>query len=110
LIIGGPPCQAYSLLRRHQEDIEKDPRNKLYIQYGRFLKEFKPKAFVFENVPGLLTAQKGEHFKNLKSYFRRLGYEVYHDTLTASNYGVVQARKRIIIVGWKKIMILVSRI
>ena len=102
LIIGGPPCQAYSLLRRHQEDIEKDPRNKLYIQYGRFLKKFKPKAFVFENVPGLLTAQKGEHFKNLKSYFRRLGYEVYHETLIASDYGVVQARKRIIIVGWKK--------
>lgn len=102
LIIGGPPCQAYSLLRRHQEDIEKDPRNKLYIQYGRFLKEFSPKAFVFENVPGLLTAHKGEHFKNLKAYFRRLGYEVYHDTLTASDYGVVQARKRIIIVGWKK--------
>ncbi|QYS89357.1 DNA cytosine methyltransferase [Flavobacterium davisii] len=102
IIIGGPPCQAYSLLRRHQEDIEKDPRNKLYIQYGRFLKEFKPKAFVFENVPGLLTAHKGEHFKNLKAYFRRLGYEVHHDTLTASDYGVVQARKRIIIVGWKK--------
>ena len=89
-------------MRRHQEDIEKDPRNKLYIQYGRFLKEFSPKAFVFENVPGLLTAQKGEHFKNLKAYFRRLGYEVYHNTLIASDYGVVQARKRIIIVGWKK--------
>lgn len=102
LIIGGPPCQAYSLLRRHQEDIEKDPRNKLYIQYGRFLKEFEPKAFVFENVPGLLTANKGEHFKNLKTYFKELGYEVHPDTLTASDYGVVQARKRIIIVGWKK--------
>ena len=102
LIIGGPPCQAYSLLRRHQEDIEKDPRNRLYIQYGRFLKEFQPKAFVFENVPGLLTAQKGEHFKNLKAYFRRIGYEVHHETLTASDFGVMQARKRIIIVGWKK--------
>ena len=102
LIIGGPPCQAYSLLRRHQEDIENDPRNKLYIQYGRFLKEFKPKAFVFENVPGLLTANKGEHFRNLKAYFRRLGYEVYHDTLSADDYGVLQARKRIIIVGWSK--------
>lgn len=102
LIIGGPPCQAYSLLRRHQADIEDDPRNKLYIQYGRFLKEFQPKAFVFENVPGLLTANKGEHFKNLKSYFRRIGYEVYHDTLIASDFGVLQARKRIIIVGWKK--------
>lgn len=102
LIIGGPPCQAYSLLRRHQDKIEDDPRNKLYIQYGRFLKEFKPKAFVFENVPGLLSANKGEHFKNLKAYFRRLGYEVYHETLNAADFGVVQARKRIIIVGWKK--------
>jgi len=102
LIIGGPPCQAYSLLGRHHENIENDPRNKLYIQYGRFLKEFNPKAFVFENVPGLLSANKGQHFKNLKSYFRKLGYEVYHDTLDASDYGVVQARKRIIIIGWKK--------
>lgn len=102
LIIGGPPCQAYSLLGRHQEDIENDPRNKLYIQYGRFLKEFNPKVFVFENVPGLLSANKGKHFKNLKAYFRKIGYEVYHETLDASDYGVVQARKRIIIVGWRK--------
>lgn len=102
LIIGGPPCQAYSLLGRHQDNIENDPRNKLYIQYGRFLKEFSPKAFVFENVPVILSANKGQHFKNLKTYFRKLGYEVYHNTLDASDYGVVQARKRIIIVGWKK--------
>ncbi|PKP19161.1 MAG: DNA (cytosine-5-)-methyltransferase [Bacteroidetes bacterium HGW-Bacteroidetes-23] len=102
LIIGGPPCQAYSLLGRHQEDIENDPRNKLYIQYGRFLNHFKPRAFVFENVPGMLSANKGQHFKNLKAYFRRIGYEVYHDTLNAADFGVVQARKRIIIVGWKK--------
>lgn len=102
LIIGGPPCQAYSLLGRHQKEIENDPRNKLYIQYGRFLKEFQPKAFVFENVPGLLSANKGEHFKNLKIYFKKLGYEVYHKTLDASDYGVLQARKRVIIIGWLK--------
>lgn len=102
LIIGGPPCQAYSLLGRHQDKIEEDPRNKLYIQYGRFLKEYSPKAFVFENVPGLLTADKGNHFKNLKIYFKKLGYEVYHETLVASDYGVLQSRKRIIIIGWKK--------
>ncbi|PKA82632.1 DNA (cytosine-5)-methyltransferase 1 [Ulvibacter sp. MAR_2010_11] len=102
LIIGGPPCQAYSLLGRHHENIENDPRNKLYIQYGRFLKHYEPKAFVFENVPGLLSANKGQHFKNLKAYFRKIGYEVYHDTLNAADYGVLQARKRIIIVGWKK--------
>jgi DNA (cytosine-5)-methyltransferase 1 len=74
----------------------------MYIQYGRFLKEFKPKAFVFENVPGLLSANKGEHFKNLKIYFKKIGYEVYNETLIASNYGVLQARKRVIIVGWLK--------
>ena len=102
LIIGGPPCQAYSLLGRHHENIENDPRNKLYIQYGRFLKQYEPKAFVFENVPGLLSANKGQHFKNLKAYFRKIGYEVYNDTLNAADYGVLQARKRIIIVGWKK--------
>lgn len=102
LIIGGPPCQAYSLLGRHHENMENDPRNKLYIQYGRFLKKYEPKAFVFENVPGLLSANKGQHFKNLKAYFRKIGYEVYHDTLNAADYGVLQARKRIIIVGWKK--------
>ena len=104
LIIGGPPCQAYSLVGRSRDpkNMEEDPRNKLYIQYGRFLKEFQPKAFVFENVPGLLNANKGQHFKNLKTYFRKIGYEVYPDLLNASDYGVVQARKRIIIVGWKK--------
>lgn len=102
LIIGGPPCQAYSLLGRHHDNIENDPRNKLYIQYGRFLKKYEPKAFVFENVPGLLSANKGQHFKNLKAYFRKIGYEVYHETLNAADYGVLQARKRIIIVGWKK--------
>ena len=100
IIIGGPPCQAYSLLGRHHKEIENDPRNKLYIQYGRFLKEFKPKVFVFENVPGLLSANKGVHFENLKIYFKKIGYEVYHDTLDASDYGVLQARKRVIIVGW----------
>src|SRR5690606_28775118 len=100
IIIGGPPCQAYSLLGRHQQDIEKDPRNKLYIQYGRFLKEFNPKCFVFENVPSIISANKGQHYKNLKTYFKKLGYEVYYKLLDASDYGVLQSRKRIIIIGW----------
>lgn len=102
LIIGGPPCQAYSLMRRHQKNIENDPRNELYIQYGRFLKKFAPKSFVFENVQGILSANKGQHFQNLKAYFDELGYKVHVDLLNASDYGVVQARKRIIIVGWQK--------
>ena len=102
LIIGGPPCQAYSLLGRHNAKMEDDPRTRLYLQYGKFLKEFQPKGFVFENVPGLLSAKKGEHFKNLREYFDTLGYTVHYKMLDASDYGVLQVRKRLIIVGWKK--------
>ena len=57
MIIGGPPCQAYSLLGRHRKEMEDDPRTLLYLQYGKFLKEFAPKGFVFENVPGILSAE-----------------------------------------------------
>lgn len=102
MIIGGPPCQAYSLLGRHRKTMEDDPRTKLYLQYGKFLKEFKPMGFVFENVPGLLSAKKGEHFQNLQDYFDELGYKVHYKMLDASDYGVLQVRHRIILVGWKK--------
>lgn len=101
LIIGGPPCQAYSLLGRHRKEMEDDPRTLLYLQYGKFLEEFNPKGFVFENVPGLLSAKKGEHFKNLQVYFKELGYNVHFQMLNAADYGVLQNRKRIILVGWK---------
>lgn len=102
LIIGGPPCQAYSLLGRHRKAMEDDPRTLLYLQYGKFLKEFKPMGFVFENVPGLLSAKKGEHFQNLQDYFDKLGYKVHYKMLDASDYGVLQVRHRIILVGWRK--------
>lgn len=60
VIIGGPPCQAYSLVGRASDPngMENDPRNDLYIQYARFLNKYKPKMFVFENVPGMLTAKR----------------------------------------------------
>lgn len=102
MIIGGPPCQAYSLLGRHRKEMEDDPRTLLYLQYGKFLQEFSPKGFVFENVPGLLSAKKGEHFKNLQAYFNGMGYKVHCRLLDASNYGVLQTRHRIILVGWKE--------
>lgn len=101
-IIGGPPCQAYSLIGRHQDEIENDPRNKLYIQYGRFLKEFSPNYFVFENVPGLLSAGNGSHLKNLRKYFKKIGYELDLKILNSADFGVLQNRKRVIIIGWKK--------
>lgn len=102
LIIGGPPCQAYSMLIRHRQETEEDDRNYLYKLYGRFLKKYNPKAFVFENVLGLLNANNGQHFKNIQAYYKRLGYDVDARILNASDYGVFQNRKRVIIVGWKK--------
>ncbi|MFH1799977.1 MAG: DNA cytosine methyltransferase [Candidatus Omnitrophota bacterium] len=106
LIVGGPPCQAYSRASRsaNEERKKKDPRNYLYRLYGRFLKRFYPKMFVFENVPGLLSAQKGLYYKNLKKYFKRLGYLIQEQLLDAADFGVMQRRKRIIIIGWRKDM------
>ncbi len=104
VIIGGPPCQAYSLVGRavKENNMVDDPRNFLYQMYCRFLHRYNPKMFVFENVPGLLTANKGQYFKNLKRYMRRVGYEIEERELNASNFGVLQSRKRIIIIGWRK--------
>lgn len=102
MIIGGPPCQAYSLLGRHRKEMEDDPRTLLYRQYGKFLNKFKPKGFVFENVPGLISAKKGQHFQNLQDYFDELGYTVHYKMLNSSDFGVLQTRHRIILVGWRK--------
>jgi DNA (cytosine-5)-methyltransferase 1 len=102
LIVGGPPCQAYSLIGRHGIDLGNDKRLNLYLQYGKFLREFRPKAFVFENVPGILSANGGMHFMNLKKYFRKLGYDIDDRILNAKDYGVLQNRRRVIIVGWRK--------
>lgn len=110
LIIGGPPCQAYSILGRSiRIGKEKktnttliDPRNFLYKLYCQFLSRYQPSMFVFENVPGLLTAGDGTYFRNLKKYMKRVGYELEAKELNASDFGVLQNRKRIILVGWLK--------
>ena len=104
LIIGGPPCQAYSIIgrARMKDKVIADPRNFLYKHYVRFLKEFQPKMFIFENVPGMLNASNGEHFTNIKKAIEDAGYHMEPRELVASDYGVLQTRKRIIIVGWKK--------
>jgi len=102
MIIGGPPCQAYSLIGRHKKDIDNDSRNTLYLLYGRFLAYYKPKVFVFENVLGLLSAGNGRFFNNICKYYRKIGYEIHPNIVKASNFGVLQERKRLIIVGWRK--------
>lgn len=104
VVVGGPPCQAYSLVGRARDPYgkEHDPRNYLYRQYIKFLREFKPKLFVFENVPGILTAGKGKLFEDVKNYMNKVGYDIEAQILDASNFGVLQQRKRVILIGWKK--------
>ena len=104
LIIGGPPCQAYSIIGRAQKNMQTDPRNNLYIYYGEFLKKYSPKYFVFENVTGLLTAKNsnGElYFDKMKQLFESIGYHIEYSILSAEEYGILQNRKRIILVGKK---------
>lgn len=105
LIIGGPPCQAYSVVGRARKDMESDPRNHLYKHYVKFLEKYKPKMFVFENVPGILSAKNGEYLSKIFKAVRNAGYEVAippKNHLNAKNFGVLQDRKRVIIIGWKK--------
>lgn len=98
LVVGGPPCQAYSTVGKRLID---DPRGQLFQEYYRLLKELEPKAFIFENVKGLLSMQKGELFKTIVTLFESLGYAIYYKTLNSADYGVPQIRERVIIVGTK---------
>ena len=104
VLIGGPPCQAYSLVGRASapDGMEDDPRNDLYIQYARFLNKYKPKMFVFENVPGILTAKGGVIWKRVKQRLRTVGYNIEYRLVNAHDFGVLQHRKRVIIIGWRK--------
>lgn len=104
VLIGGPPCQAYSLVGRARDPYNKehDPRNYLYQQYVKFLKKYKPKLFVFENVPGILTAGKGKLFEDVQRIMDQAGYNIEARILDASMFGVLQKRRRVILIGWVK--------
>lgn len=107
VIVGGPPCQAYSLVGRAQNShmetpMEEDPRNYLYKLYVRFLKHYQPRMFVFENVIGIESANGGMTWKNIQKYLKRVGYEIECRVQNAHTFGVLQNRRRMIIVGWLK--------
>lgn len=103
-IIGGPPCQAYSIAGRSRmkDKMENDPRNYLYLYYLKFLKKYQPQFFVFENVQGILSAKDGTIFEDIKEKMGKLKYDVDYKILDANDFGVVQHRKRVIIIGYKK--------
>ncbi|MCR5813126.1 MAG: DNA cytosine methyltransferase [Desulfovibrio sp.] len=104
LILGGPPCQAYSVIGRARSStgMVGDKRNYLYILYAEFLKRYQPEYFIFENVSGLLSAKDEDgrlHFDKIRNLFAECGYSVEYKVLNAKDYGVLQNRKRIILIG-----------
>ncbi len=101
LIVGGPPCQAYSQVGRSRKCMDDDPRNHLYELYCQVLKRYEPEMFVFENVPGLLTAGGGKYLQSIQATFRESGYEPDFRVIDAADFGVLQQRKRVILIGWK---------
>ena len=104
LIVGGPPCQAYSIVGRARSETGMigDRRNYLYTLYAEFLERYQPEYFVFENVLGLLSARDEDgrlYFDMMQERFVECGYSVEYRVLNAKDYGVLQNRKRIILIG-----------
>ncbi|WP_223593618.1 DNA cytosine methyltransferase [Neobacillus bataviensis] len=96
VIIGGPPCQGFSLAGLRLID---DDRNKLYREFVRMVNEFQPKMFVMENVPGLVKRAKGYFVEQILQDFREIGYHVEYAILKASDYGIPQIRQRVFFIG-----------
>jgi DNA (cytosine-5)-methyltransferase 1 len=97
LLCGGFPCQPFSNVG--QKGGFSDPRGELIFEIARILKDKQPKAFILENVKGLLTLQKGETFRIIVELLNNCGYKVYTEILEAKDYGVPQIRKRLFFVG-----------
>lgn len=97
IIVGGPPCQSYSTVGKRQMD----DRANLFLQYKRILQIVQPTAFVFENVVGILSMDKGNLFKRVQEEFNSIGYDLKYKVLNAVDYGVPQQRERVILVGFK---------
>ena len=99
VLLGGFPCQGFSLSGPRKLD---DSRNKLYRHYVRMVEQKRPLAFVGENVKGLLTMGNGEIVKAIIQAFSDVGYDVTYQLVNAKNYGVPQDRERVIITGFRK--------
>jgi DNA (cytosine-5)-methyltransferase 1 len=100
LIVGGPPCQGFSLANPNRAF--DDPRNWLFKEYVRILNEVKPYVFLMENVSGILTLEAGNVFKIIKRGFEECGYRLTEKLLNAVDYEVPQSRNRLILVGVRK--------
>ncbi len=99
VIIGGPPCQGFSIAGNIGRNFIDDDRNRLFKEFVRFVKIIKPRVFVLENVAAMERHNKGKTIKEIVSSFKEIGYDIKYKVLNAVNYGVPQERRRIFIVG-----------
>lgn len=97
MIIGGPPCQGFSLKGKNLG--MNDPRNFLFLEYYEIVKELKPEVFVIENVKNLINSENGFFINQIYEKFHELGYMLDYGVLNAKNFGVPQSRERTIIIG-----------
>lgn len=104
VLVGGFPCVSFSIVAQNPKrlGIKNDVSGKLFFEMVRILKDKQPKAFIAENVKGLLSANKGEAFSLIISEFEKAGYKVTSQLLNAADFGVPQKRQRVIIVGIRK--------
>lgn len=102
IIIGGPPCQGFSIAGNIGRKFLDDKRNHLFLEYVRFVKLLQPKIFVLENVASLVKHNKGETIKEIVECFEKCGYTVQYKVLNAVNFNVPQERRRVFVVGTKK--------
>ena len=100
LLSGGSPCQAFSILgKRKSFD---DERGQLVFEFIRLIEELAPSVFIFENVPGILTLNKGSDWEFLRSRFESTGYKIFQKVLNAADFGIPQIRKRLFVIGFRK--------
>lgn len=97
IMIGGSPCQSFSTYG-HRKGLE-DTRGTLFYDYARLIDEMKPKAFIFENVTGLMNHDKGKTWEIIREVFESLHYKIKFDVLDAQDYNLPQMRKRLFVVG-----------
>jgi len=107
ILIGGPPCQGFSVvgqskIRSLGLEAERDKKNKLYLEFVRFLRYFKPDYFVIENVPGMEYFKQQSFLTNVLTQLKRAGYVVDKRVLRATDFGVPQLRQRLFIIGRRK--------
>lgn len=99
VLVGGSPCQSFSMVGKRKGF--EDTRGTLFYEFARVVKESQPKVFIYENVKGLVSHDKGNTFETIKATFNQLGYRYFYQVMNAKDYGIPQHRERIFVIGFK---------